>query len=115
MMIVASSLMIVASSLPAAPWLDSSLPIAKRVALLMNEMTLTERARQTYAVHNLPQFVGDFKKSLGATSFGSLKLSAISTRVALELATRWRVARAEPPARACPSRAGGDRASDTPQ
>lgn len=32
------------------PWLDASLPIPKRVELLMNEMTLTERARQTYAV-----------------------------------------------------------------
>eukprot|EP00729_Bicosta_minor_P012314 gene12314-21796_t len=61
------------------PWLDASLPIPKRVELLMNEMTLTERARQTYAVHNLPQFQGDFKAKLGTTSFGSLKLSGVST------------------------------------
>jgi beta-glucosidase-like glycosyl hydrolase len=66
------------------PWMDASLPIPRRVSLLMDRMTLTERARQTYAVHNLPEFVGDFKKSLGKTSFGSLKLSAIDTQIASE-------------------------------
>ena len=30
-----------------APWLNAALPIPQRVALLMDEMTLTERARQT--------------------------------------------------------------------
>ena len=30
-----------------APWLNTVLPIPQRVALLMDEMTLTERARQT--------------------------------------------------------------------
>ena len=50
----------------------------------MDQMTLTERIRQTYAVHNLPQFIGDFKENLSSTSFGSLKLSGISTQVAAE-------------------------------
>ena len=35
-------------------------------------------------VHNLPQFVGSFKASLGATSFGSLKLSGVTTYLAAE-------------------------------
>jgi beta-glucosidase len=71
------------------PWLDASLPIPQRVSALMNQMSLTERARQCYAVHNLPQFTGDFKKDLGKTSFGSLKLSGIQTDVAAEqVATR---------------------------
>ena len=66
------------------PWLDPTLPVPQRVQLLMDQMTVTERARQTYAVHNLPQFVGKFKEELGATSFGSLKLSAINTSIAAE-------------------------------
>ena len=59
--------------------MDADLPIPQRVKLLMDQMTLQERARQTYAVHNLPQFTGDFKADLGKTSFGSLKLSGIET------------------------------------
>jgi hypothetical protein len=47
----------------------------------MDKMTLQERARQTYAVHNLPEFKGAFKGAfkadLGKTSFGSLKLSGV--------------------------------------
>ena len=35
---------------------------------------IPERARQTYAVHNLPEFVGKWKADLSSTSFGSLKL-----------------------------------------
>ena len=77
-------MMMTAAAGHSEPWLDTSLPIPARVKLLMDQMTLTERARQTYAVHNIPQFVGAFKKKLGESSFGSLKLSAISTRVATE-------------------------------
>ena len=64
--------------------MDADLPIPQRVKLLMDQMTLQERARQTYAVHNLPQFTGDFKADLGKTSFGSLKLSGIETDSAEE-------------------------------
>ena len=64
--------------------MDADLPIPQRVKLLMDQMTLQERARQTYAVHNLPQFTGDFKADLGKTSFGSLKLSGIETDSAKE-------------------------------
>lgn len=35
-------------------------------------------------MHNLPQFVGDFKAQLSATSFGSLKLSGVQTSLAGE-------------------------------
>jgi hypothetical protein len=35
-----------------SPWLDASKPIAERVDAIMAEMTLTERIRQLYAVHN---------------------------------------------------------------
>ena len=79
-----NALVVAIASSPARPWLDASLPIPTRVSMLMDHMTLTERARQTYAVHNLPQFVGDFKKSLGKTGFGSLKLSAISAQKATD-------------------------------
>ncbi len=65
-----------------SPWLNTKLSIPQRVQLLMDRMTLTERARQTYAVHNLKEFHGTFKEELGSTSFGSLKLSGIDTDVA---------------------------------
>jgi beta-glucosidase len=66
------------------PWMDHALPIPQRVQLLMDKMTLQERARQTYAVHNLPEFKGAFKADLGKTSFGSLKLSGVQTDKASE-------------------------------
>jgi beta-glucosidase len=61
------------------PWMDKAKPIPQRVQMLMDQMTLQERARQTYAVHNLPEFKGAWKVDLGNTSFGSLKLSGIQT------------------------------------
>ena len=82
-------LLLVGSSLgssapPSSPWLDASLPIPQRVSLLMDAMTLTERARQTYAFHDIPKFTGALKADLGATSFGSLKLSGVATQLAGE-------------------------------
>jgi len=70
------------SSTPSTPWMDATLPIPTRVSLLMDHMTLTERARQTYAFHNIPMFKDALKADLGSTSFGSLKLSGVTTQLA---------------------------------
>lgn len=57
----------------AMPWMDAQLPVYERVDLLMNEMTLEERCRQTWAVHNFKwQEAGEWANA----SVGSIKLSA---------------------------------------
>ena len=96
-----------------SPWDDSALPIPTRVRHLMDAMTLTERARQTYAFHNLPEFVSPLKEQLSSTSFGSLKLSGIKTDLAgVQVATRNQL-QARP--RAKPASRSFRRALLTPQ
>ena len=89
---LAATLLAVGLASATSPWDDSALPIPTRVRHLMDAMTLTERARQTYAFHNLPEFVSPLKEQLSSTSFGSLKLSGIKTDLAgVQVATRNRL------------------------
>ena len=68
----------VAAALAAAavqdrPWQDASLPVPARVQALMDAMTLEERCRQTWAVHN---FRWNEAHEWANASVGSIKLSA---------------------------------------
>ena len=60
---------------PPAPWLDASLPVDARVALLLSQMTNAEKAGQT--VHPTDGSPAELLKTYGAAGFGAFPLASL--------------------------------------
>ena len=58
---------------PEGRWMDSSLPVDERVALLLKQMTLEEKQAQT--IHSTAAFSPSLGKQFGRTSMGAIPSS----------------------------------------